>query len=47
MTTPVSLALGALVLALLLADWVWFEHAGLVFLGRRLADLTEYLAFWR
>jgi hypothetical protein len=47
MTTPVSLALAALVLALLLADWAWFDMAGLVFLGRRLADLIEYLAFWR
>ena len=47
MSNGVALVLGAVLALLLLADWLWFEAAGLVFLGRRLADLTEYLAFWR
>lgn len=47
MSNGVALGLGLIVAGLLMADWVWFEAAGLVFLGRRLADLIEYLAFWR
>ena len=47
MSNGVALVLGTVLAALLVADWVLFEAAGLVFLGRRLADLIEYLAFWR
>ena len=47
MSNGVALVLGGVLAALLLADWVWFEAAGLVFLARQLADLIEYLAFWR
>jgi hypothetical protein len=46
-TTPVALALALALVALLAADRIWMEGAGLLWLGRGLADLTEYLAFWR
>ena len=36
-----------LILAASVAD-IWFgDGAALVFLGKKLADLIEYLAFWR
>lgn len=46
-SNAVALGLGGLVLSLLLVDWLGSGGAGLVFAGRRLADLIEYLAFWR
>ena len=42
-----TLALAGLLAGLIALDAVLWGSAGLVFAGRRLADLTEYLAFWR
>ena len=42
-----TLVLAALALGLIALDAALWDSAGLIFAGRRLADLTEYLAFWR
>ena len=47
MSNAAALGLGAAILVALVADALWWDSAGLVFVGRRLADLTEYIAFWR
>ncbi len=47
MTNRIALGLFLLILAASVAD-IWFgDGAALVFLGKKLADLIEYLAFWR
>lgn len=47
MTNKIAIALGLLILAILLADWFVFGWDLHIFLGRRLVQLTEYIAFWR
>lgn len=47
MNNTISVSLfGAIVLAIL-ADYVFNDLDGALFLARKLADLIEYIAFWR
>lgn len=47
MTDRIAIALGALILLAFILDAVFFGGTLPVFLGRKLAGLIEYLAFWR
>ncbi|MDT8327492.1 MAG: hypothetical protein RQ750_08935 [Roseovarius sp.] len=47
MTNKIALILGAMIAAGLIADLVLFDGDGVVFLGRKLLLLIEYVAFWR
>ncbi|WP_169640686.1 hypothetical protein [Roseobacter ponti] len=47
MTNRIAIVLGAVLIALILVDVLFFSAGGIVFLGRRLLDLIDWLAFWR
>lgn len=47
MSKITALLPGLCLMGAILADVVLFGGANLIFLGRRLIQLTEYLAFWR
>lgn len=47
MTNRLALILGACILLGLGLDQYLADGANLLFLGRKLADLIEWLAFWR
>ncbi|WP_300029505.1 hypothetical protein [uncultured Roseobacter sp.] len=47
MTNRIAILLGVIIVALALLDLFVLSGAGLLFLGRRLSDLIEWLAFWR
>lgn len=47
MTNGLAIALALLIGALLAADALWLGWNLPVLAGRKLADLIEYLAFWR
>ncbi len=47
MSNRIAIILGAILLGLIGADIAMNDSAGLVFAGRKLVDLIEYLAFWR
>ncbi|WP_093031329.1 hypothetical protein [Roseovarius azorensis] len=47
MSNRIAIILGATLFVLIGADITMNESAGLVFAGRKLVDLIEYLAFWR
>ncbi len=47
MTDRIAFALAGLILAAILADVLANQGAASFFLMRKLADLVEYLAFWR
>jgi hypothetical protein len=47
MTNRLALVLGLLILGVLLADILIFGADHLVFLGKKLFDLIDWLAFWR
>ncbi|MCV2870476.1 hypothetical protein OEW28_17830 [Defluviimonas sp. WL0002] len=47
MTNRIAAALGLIVIAALLADLMLAGGAASLFLAKKLADLIEYLAFWR
>ena len=47
MTNKIALILGAMLVAGLIADQVFSDGEGVVFLGRKLVVLIEYMAFWR
>jgi len=47
MTNTLSLALGALILLIFIVDALAFGGGLPVFVGLKLANLIEYLAFWR
>ena len=47
MTNQIAIGLGLLILGLLGLDYFWYDSAGILFLLRKLADLIEWLAFWR
>lgn len=46
-TNRIAIVLGAVLIALILVDVLFFSAGGIVFLGRRLLDLIDWLAFWR
>ncbi len=47
MTNKIALILGGMIVAGLIADQVIYDGEGIVFLGRKLVLLIEYVAFWR
>jgi hypothetical protein len=47
MTNQIAIGLGLLIIAGLGLDAVLYDSAGLLFLMRKLAELIEWLAFWR
>ncbi|PIV79332.1 MAG: hypothetical protein COW54_05105 [Rhodobacteraceae bacterium CG17_big_fil_post_rev_8_21_14_2_50_63_15] len=47
MTNRIAITLGALILGGVALDVAINDSAALVFAGRKLVDLIEYLAFWR
>ncbi len=47
MNNATAAALALLIVALLAADAVLNDAGALTFLGRRMIQLTEYMAFWR
>ncbi|WP_198389278.1 hypothetical protein [Roseovarius faecimaris] len=47
MTNRIALILGLLILGGLALDAYFLNWANTLFLARKLADLIEYLAFWR
>ncbi|MBI6628991.1 hypothetical protein [Pontibaca salina] len=47
MTNPIALVLGFLITALAATDLILFGSQHMVFLGKRIFDLIEWLAFWR
>ncbi|SLN09894.1 hypothetical protein PEL8287_00117 [Roseovarius litorisediminis] len=47
MTNKIALALGAIILSALVLDQLMNDGLALLFLSRKLADLIEWMAFWR
>ncbi len=47
MTNTISIWVAALILGLLAADYFYLGWDISVFLGRKMLELIEYLAFWR
>ena len=47
MTNRLALILGAIVIGLIVLDVILFGTDHLVFLGKKLFDLIEWMAFWR
>ena len=47
MTNSLALGLGAIIFAALALDYTLFDWSNTVFLGRKLIELIEWLAFWR
>ena len=47
MTNKLALIIAALIIAILLADQFYFGWDLPVMLGKKLAKLIEYIAFWR
>lgn len=47
MTNQIAIGLGLLIIAGFGLDAVLYEGEGLLFLIRKLAELIEWLAFWR
>lgn len=47
MTNKISLVLGMLIIAAIAIDLVLFGTSHLVFLGKRLFELINWLAIWR
>jgi len=47
MTNTIAIGLGALIFLGLGLDYALFDWSNTVFLGRKLVDLIEWMAFWR
>lgn len=47
MTNRISLSLAAVILGCIALDIIVFSGANLVFLGRHLMAVIEWMAFWR
>lgn len=47
MTNRIALVFGLMILAAIVVDYVVFGPAHGVFLGKKLAELIEWIAFWR
>ncbi len=47
MTNTLSVVLGLLIILLLLADVILTGGNNLLFLARKFAEFTEWMAFWR
>ncbi|VVT23091.1 Thiamine biosynthesis protein ThiC [Roseovarius sp. EC-HK134] len=47
MTNTIAIGLGGIVLVAIGADVILNDSQSTLFLGRKLIDLIEYVAFWR
>ena len=47
MTNSLALILGTALVGLIALDVLAYDGASLLFLAKKLADLIEWLAFWR
>ncbi|WP_432448022.1 hypothetical protein [Aliiroseovarius marinus] len=47
MTNPIAMTLAILILSLIGYDYFVQDGINLLFLAKKLMELTEYLAFWR
>lgn len=47
MTNRIAIFLGLFILAVLVADMLVFGNEHLIFLGKKLFELIEWIAFWR
>nr|WP_309504240.1 glyceraldehyde-3-phosphate dehydrogenase [uncultured Roseovarius sp.] len=47
MTNKIAIGIGLLIVLGLSLDYALQDWGGTVFLGRKFADLIEWLAFWR
>ena len=47
MTNSIAVFLGLVIIGMIIGDVMVFDSANLLFLGKKLADLIEWLAFWR
>ena len=47
MTNPIALVLGLLILGAMAVDYALFGTDHFLFLGRKLSELLEWMAFWR
>ena len=47
MTNQIAILLGALILIGLGLDWAFGDWNATLYLGRKLAELIEWMAFWR
>lgn len=47
MTNSTAIVLGLALLCLVVADLLFFEMDHVVFLGKRLLDLIDWVSFWR
>ncbi|MEO0936959.1 MAG: hypothetical protein AAFY38_02265 [Pseudomonadota bacterium] len=47
MTNRLAIILGLIIVAAIAYDTIGNDAANLVFLGKKLAELIEWLAFWR
>ncbi|MGX0978600.1 hypothetical protein ACSSVY_004340 [Roseovarius sp. MBR-51] len=47
MTNTLAIGLGGIILVALGADFMLNDGQSTLFLGRKLIDFIEYLAFWR
>ena len=47
MTNQIALGLGALILLFFGVDYLVYQWDLTVFLGRKLVELIEWMAFWR
>jgi hypothetical protein len=47
MTNKIALGLAVLILGGFAVDYLFFGGGSPVFLGRKFADLIEWVAFWR
>ena len=47
MTNPIALVLGLMILGALILDVLLVGNTHIVFLGKKLAELIEWMAFWR
>ena len=47
MSNATAVVVAILLVSVIGADWLFNDAQGLNFMGRRLMDLIEYIAFWR
>ncbi|NIZ13540.1 hypothetical protein [Phaeobacter sp. HF9A] len=47
MTNSLAITLGIIILLLIAVDVTAFDSRHLLFLGKKLFDLIEWMAFWR
>lgn len=47
MTNRLAIILGLILIALFTADVMWYGKEHMIFLGKKMLELIEWLAFWR